>query len=416
MQTKGNNENMMTVGKGGNGLGKSGKQALVTPAGQLYLHLSTSFSFLSKIWDLTPFADPRTSRAPLGNKTTNAKARAALQTPGVKPTGQNLQKTTVRPTTNLRPKQSAPQVESSKLEVHTDKDWREEEVEYAPPKPKDIPYESEVFPDGVITFEGLKPENLFKGYYQYYFNRVDGDCKTSIEREMEEKRQRSFQRGEEQILKDMEEFDWSIGDLPESKDVFTKKKAEGTAITTTAAAIKKPTRPVSRQPSTITSRKAASALAMTSNPSSITQAKDKAIGPTTAKPPSRGFLLPKKKPAQPLSQASLPIRERATAVTASRSTLGYSRGRSTSSAVLADKDPVNRHPVAPKSRPLVRSISTASSCSDATITPARFAEAEASKKPDFLSIFDVDEDDGSLGGGMPLMDDFDDFQMTVEFE
>ncbi|KAL2262915.1 hypothetical protein VTK26DRAFT_8964 [Humicola hyalothermophila] len=394
LRTKANNENVMTVGKGGNGLGKSGKQALVTPA------------------------EPRTARAPLGNKTTNAKARTALQTPGVKPTGENLQKTTVRPTTNLRPKHSAPQVESSRLEVHSDKDWREEEIEYAPPKPSDIPYESDVFPDGVITFDGLKPENLFKGYYQYYFNPVGDDGKTALEREMDQKRQRNFERGEEQIFKDMEEFDWSIGDLPESKDLFKTKKSDETTIATSVLS-NKVVRPAARQPSTIASRKAASALAMTSKPANIAQAKsEKATGPTPAKAPSKNFLLPRNKAAQPVTQPSNPIRERAAAVAASRSTLGYRRGQSTSSAVLADKDPASRQAMAPKPRTLVRSASGASSCSDATITPARFAE-DSCKKPDFLSIFDAeaDEDEGNLGGDLPPMDDFDDgFQLTVNFK
>jgi hypothetical protein len=137
-----------------------------------------------------------------------------------------VEKTSIKPTTNLRPKPSAHRAEisPSKLEVHADRDSpEEEEIEYAPPKPQDIPYDSDVFPDGVLTFEGLKPENLFKGYYQYYFNRVDDEGKTAMEREMEERQQQRFQRGEEQILRDMDEFDWSIGDIPESKKLLKQK-------------------------------------------------------------------------------------------------------------------------------------------------------------------------------------------------
>ncbi|KAK3308564.1 uncharacterized protein B0T15DRAFT_509015 [Chaetomium strumarium] len=203
-----NNENTLTARKGVNGLDKSGKPALVTPAA------------------------PRTARAPLGNKTTNAKARATHQTPAgktpaVKGLARDFEKTTIKPTTNLRPKPSAPRAEASpsKLEVHADTNSAEEEIEYAPPRPHDIQYESDVFPDGVLTFEGLKPENLFKGYYQYYFNRVDDEGKTAMEREMEARQQQRFQRGEEQILRDMDEFDWSIGDIPESKEL-PKQKAK----------------------------------------------------------------------------------------------------------------------------------------------------------------------------------------------
>ncbi|KAH6640981.1 hypothetical protein F5144DRAFT_484001 [Chaetomium tenue] len=397
LRGKGNNENILTVGKGANGLGKSGKSAMVTPAA------------------------PRTGRAPLGNKTTNAKAKATYQTPGAKVTARDFEKSAVKPTTTLRPKQRAPEAESAKLEVHTDKGpLEEEEIEYAPPKPKETPYESDVFPDGVLTFEGLKPENLFKGYYQYYFNRVDGEGKTALERDMEERQKQSFERGEEQIRKDMEDFDWSIGDIPESKDVFKKKSSTIPAATATTS--KKVARPIPRQPSTLASRNAASALSMPAKPSGIAQpklSKTTALGTTETR--TRGLLIPKRKIVQPVAQPALSIRERAPAVAASRSTLGYNKGRSVSSAVQgAGSDAGSRPPqtqIGPKPRTLVRSVSTASTSSEATITPARFAQAEL-KKPDFLSIFDPDEEEDGLGGGPPpaVDDDVDDFQLTVKFD
>ncbi|SPQ21593.1 865b6a4c-fd55-40fe-b9bb-e937a836b930 [Thermothielavioides terrestris] len=379
-KTKGNNENNLTIGKGTAGLGKSGKPAMVTPA------------------------EPRTARAPLGNKTTNAKARATQQTPGVKSIIREFERTSVKPTTTLRPKHAPPQIEATKFEVHTDKDpLEEEEIEYAPPRPKDIPYESDVFPDGVLTFEGLKPENLFKGYYQYYYNRVDEEGKTAMERKMEERQKRSFARGEEQIRKDMDEFDWSIGDIPESKDAF--KKQSTATPTAMAAAGKKASHPTARQPSTIASRKAASALATLSKPSGTAQPKPVGTtGPAANKPASKGFLLPKRKPAQQVTQPNAPARERTNALLASRSTLGYNKGRSVSSVVHGSKvDSASRQPqIAPKPRALMRSASTASTSSEATITPARFAQSSSEwKKPDFLSIFDADEEEDGIGGTMP---------------
>ncbi|KAL2146572.1 hypothetical protein VTI28DRAFT_3463 [Corynascus sepedonium] len=396
LRGKGNNENTLTVGKGTDALGKSGKLGMVTPAA------------------------PRTGRAPLGNKTTNAKARATHQTPGVKPVARDLEKTAIKPTTILKSKPSAPQAETSKLEVHNDKNpLEEEEIEYAPPKPNDIPYESDVFPDGVLTFEGLKPENLFKGYYQYYFNRVDHEGKTALERDMEERQKRSFERGEERIWRDMEEFDWSIGDIPESKDLFKKT---GVISPTTATSTNKVTRPTPKQPSTLASRKAASALALPATSSANPQAKSTRISALSAsKAPTKGFLLPKRKPLQPVTQPTIPVRNRAPAVAASRSTLGYNKGRSVSSAVHGDNTiSTSRQPqgkVTSKPRTLARSVSTASSGSDTTITPARFAQSSEVKKPDFLSIFDGEEEEDSLGGGMPPMDDDDDdFQLTVKFQ
>jgi hypothetical protein len=300
-----------------------------------------------------------------------------------------------------------------------------EEIEYAPPKPKDIPYESDVFPDGVLTFEGLKSENLFKGYYQYYFNRVDGEGKTAMERDMEERQKQSFERGEEQIRKDMDEFDWSIGDIPESKDMFKKKTSA--APVTTSIATKKLALPLPKQPSTIASRRAASALSMTAKRSGIAQPIPKTTGPAGTKAPARGFLLPKRGPLAPVTQPTLPAERRVPAVAASRSTVGYNKGRSVSSAVYGpSNDSVARPPqnqMGPKPRAFVRSVSTASTSSEATITPARFAQSskEVIKKPEFMSIFDADadadEDEDNLGGGPPPMDDDgDDFQLTVKFE
>jgi hypothetical protein len=181
------------------------------------------------------------------------------------------QKTALKPTTAARPKLAAPKVEASKLEVHVDKDpLQVEEVEYAPPKPKEMPYESDVFPEGVLTYEGLKPGRLFKGYYQYYFNPIGEDGKTLQERDLEEQQKHCFERGEENILKDMEELDWTIGDLPESKEVL-KKRTKRTPLS------------------------------------------------AASRPSAKGLLFSKSKPSTSAAPAStLPVRERPTAIDASR--------------------------------------------------------------------------------------------------
>lgn len=369
---------------------------------------------------------PRTGRAPLGNKTTNAKARATHQTPGNKAVARDLERAAAKPTATVKPKPSAPQVESSKLEVHIDKDplkEEEEEIEYAPPKPKDLPYESDVFPDGVLTFEGLKPENLFKGYYQYYFNREDEKGRTAVERDLEERQKRSFERGEEQIRKDMDEFIWNVGEIADGKDM-PRQKDGVLPSSVKATSSNRTTRSVQKQPSTLASRKAAAALTMPATSSTLSQAKStKTAAPSSAKAPAKGILLPKRKPSQLASQptTTIPIRERAPALAASRSTLGYNKGRSVSSAVNGmESTSTTRQTQAQtsgKPRTLGRSASTASSGSDTTITPARFAPSSEIKKPDFLSIFDGDDEEDTLGGGMPPMDDdYDDFQLTLKFE
>jgi hypothetical protein len=221
----------------------------------------------------------------------------------------------------------------------------------------------------------------------------------------------------------MDEFDWSIGDIPESKDMFKKKTSA--APVTTSIATKKLALPLPKQPSTIASRRAASALSMTAKRSGIAQPIPKTTGPAGTKAPARGFLLPKRRPLAPVTQPTLPAERRVPAVAASRSTVGYNKGRSVSSAVYGtSNDSVARPPqnqMGPKPRAFVRSVSTASTSSEATITPARFAQSskEVIKKPEFMSIFDADadEDEDNLGGGPPPMDgDDDDFQLTVKFE
>ncbi|KAK4142302.1 uncharacterized protein C8A04DRAFT_13327 [Dichotomopilus funicola] len=386
-------------GKNNNENGKAGKMALVTPAG------------------------PRTGRAPLGNKTTNAKARSTYQTPGAKPGASNFEKSALKPTTTIRPKQAAPQTESSKLEVHEDiAPLQDEEIEYAPPNPIEPLYESEVFPENVLTFEGLNPENMFNGYYKHYFNRMDGEGKTAQDRDLEERQKRSFERGEEQIQKDMDDFDWSIGDIPESRDVFKKKSSVALAAGAPTT-VKTVVRQGTRQPSTVASRKAASALAMRPKPVAGSHARP-AMAPISAatKASTKGFLLPRRKVLQPIEPANVSGGGRAAFSAASRSTLGYNKGRSMSSAVhvlssnSARSLPTRQPTVGPKPRAFTRTVSAASTSSDATITPSRYAQATEQKQPDFLSIFDDEEEDG-LGGGLPPMDDDEsDFQLTADFE
>ena len=325
-----------------------------------------------------------------------------------------FEKTQTKQTTVKRPKQAAPHIETSRLEIHNDKagPLEEEDIEYAPPRPQEIRYQSDVLPEGAMTFESLKPENMLRGYHDFYFNPVDENGVTLKEREMEEKRQRDLKRLDEQVRKDMDDFDWSVGDVPASKHL--KKKDALMADPTT-----KSTRPVSKNPSTITSRRAASALAMAPKVGAASQARTKKpTPPTAAKVPS--CFMPLRKSAQRPVLTRDSSAERAPAVAASRSTMGYSKGRTALSAIHApDRAQAS-------TRTFTRTASTASSGSDTTITPARFAHSQASKadngemsrKLEFLSIFDVDEeDDGHLGGSaLPHDDELDDeFKLDLGF-
>lgn len=252
--------------------------------------------------------------------------------------------------------------------------------------------------------------NEFKGYYDYYFNQIDENGMSAQERQMEEHQQRTFQRGDEQILRDMEEFDWSVGDVPESKGLFKVKRDKDAPAS--VAQPKKATALTPKAPNTINSRRAAAALGMSDKAGSTMASKPTkpAAGPVSK---ARSFLLPQKKVAQPVLQPTVAARERATALMASRSTLGYSKGRS---ALSANRQP---GPFVKKSRVLTRTASTASSGSDSTITPAKFAQTQASKdwkRPEFMSIFDVDEEANASVGTLPEPDaSDDDFQLPTDF-
>ncbi|CAM1508504.1 Fc.00g053520.m01.CDS01 [Cosmosporella sp. VM-42] len=154
------------------------------------------------------------TRAPLGNKTTNAKARN-VQATGGKGMVKEIKRTQTKPTTTQKPKHRSADLapidfkDGTKLRVHD----KEEEPEYAPPRPKDLPYESDVLPRGMLTFEGLKRENVLKGYYQHFCNPVDDKGVSKEDREFEQTMKKVMAKAEERNQKVLDELSWNIADL-----------------------------------------------------------------------------------------------------------------------------------------------------------------------------------------------------------
>lgn len=331
----------------------------------------------------------------------------------------------MKPTTTLRPKQAAPQIQDAKLDVHVDtkpKNEEEEDIEYCPPPAQDLPYESDVLPAHALTFESLKPENMFKGYYEYYYKKVDDNGMTAKEREMAERQQRDFARGDEQIKKDMEEFDWSIGDIPESKDLLKKNQSGANGVGHSGDA-KKIGRIPSRPPSTLVARRAASALSHTS-------ARERSIsrpqlnGKPSLTAVNKGSLFARKPSLSNASHARTLSRDRPTSSATSRNTLGYTRGRSVSEATRpasAASSTSSQQQSGPRPRTFSRTNSMISNGSDSTITPARFAQVqttqEVQKPLGLLSIFTHDEEEEhSDHETVPHFDDdYDDFQLSTDF-
>lgn len=344
--------------------------------------------------------EPRTGRAVLGDKTTNAKTRGTQTVNGKSAVVRDVEKSQARPPTASRPKSQAPKTESSKLHILLDQlDPLSDEVDTNPSPPPALPYESDVFPEGVLTFDALRPENRLKGYYDYYHNRRDENGMTRVDREMKAAQEHRFREAEARIAKDLKEFEWDLGlDSPKKKIVPLKESAEEAIIRPGAAA---------RAPPTLNSRRAASALGIAPKPSTSTLPRR----PLSTKPdmPSGGMRLPSfmqpTKARQNTSSTTSNVAPRtripsaplsSAAVAASRSTLGYNKGRSVSSVVHSQQ--VRNRPEAP-ARSFTRSNTAAS---DKTITPASYAAEIAEPKPEFVSIFDVppeqDEQDDRLFG------------------
>lgn len=358
----------------------------------------------------------------LGDKTTNTKARQ--QAIGKTPAIGDIEKNQLKPTTVSRTKPAATKVDSSKLQILQDiaSDPLSTEPDTNPPPPEPLPYESDVWPDGVLTFDGIRPQNRLKGHFDYYHNRKDENGMTRLDREMEAAKVRRHKEAEARIREDMEQgFKWDLGLLesPNKRKTVPAKVSE-----TTDRPLVRPGA-TTRAPSTITSRRAASALgtAEKTSTTSTTNPERKPLAPRSSaatnasKLPS--FMQPTRaRPAPPSAVVTSRPRPSSTAgLAASRSTIGYSKGRSASSALHEGAAAQDQQHVRSRSEARSRVFSrTASAASDTTVTPASYAKDNASPKPDFVSIFDVtpraDEDDGgslfgSSGGGGGADDLFD---------
>ena len=329
-------------------------------------------------------------------KTTNAKAKA-FQTPASHAPEREVDKTQAKQTSDRRSKRVT-HTEISRIQVHGDESpLVEREVEYCPPKPKELPFETEDFPIDCLDYTALKPENRMRGIHETYYNKVDANGMTQQDREHEASYQRSVQKADEQISKMMEE-DWTIGDVPETFRNVKKKQPAPREIVKPIVQ----TATLSRTgPATIASRKAASALSVAYK-STVVPAKTTKLRPSTS-------YISRPKPIVP-SATNNPMMAEA----ASRCTIGYTKGRNASMTLKS------------RERALTRPISNVSQSSDTTITPSRFAEKENGpgneqrRGLDFLSAFDVDDEDlePGLRGILPeclRKDDKDDedFVMTT---
>ncbi|KAK3197378.1 hypothetical protein GRF29_1536g1517996 [Pseudopithomyces chartarum] len=288
---KGGKSLLQTKGKAD---AKLDRNAFVTPAGA-----SRPWPFRLPGHTLTQPAGPRT-RAPLGMKTTNAKA-TAFQTPAPLSASAKTQKASPR---LRRPKVK---VQPDALTVDQDD---VPDVEYMPPKETPLPDDYDYLPrDWNI------PKLESGGVWEAYHNPLEDDGRTRLERRFEEslardkkKRDANFERTfDEHMEKEEAELARHFGvELPKK---FAPKSAPQVALKTTADR-KKPT-----GPSTLKARSAVAALS---------EPRERAyVAPTTATK-SR---LPTKTVTSRKPTVVPSATHRAAAAAASKSTIGYAQGR-----------------------------------------------------------------------------------------
>lgn len=321
------------------------------------------------------------NRAPLGTKTTNVKlntsqtlARSALRT---KPENTNLRVTSTR-----RPKKVI-HPDTKKLEVcDAGTLYNTSDVEYCPPAIKEIPFESDTFPDNCLDYSRIQPQNLMKDLYKSNLAQLDANGLSKLEKEQEIAYQKDILNADEAAKKMMDE-DWIIGDIPETFHHQQTQKEVIKPVKGLATSQKKQYRHC-QVISTLTSSKATHSLPITS--------KQKTSQPKAYKHATKvSSATSLKKPTKTGLRGSNNVTENNNfSIANSKSTIGYSKGRSIHSKFEEQK--LTDHKVDKSSH---LSMLTESRT---TKNPEHKSQSQNSTDHYFLKLFDVD--DGELDPGL----------------
>ncbi|OAF98723.1 uncharacterized protein CC84DRAFT_1132158 [Paraphaeosphaeria sporulosa] len=371
---------------------------------------------------VTP-AGPRT-RAPLGMKTTNAKARA-FQTPALLSGSAKTQK-------------ASPRLRRPKVKVQPDVQHADEhgvpEVEYMPPKEVPLPDDM----DDYLPRDWKIPKLENGGVDDVYHNPLEDDGRTKLQRQFEETLERDIRKRDEK-------FD-RILDQQIEKNHVDAARHFGVALP--KQIVPKPTLTAGEHlrqgptgPSTLKARSAAASLSSSRRPVYA--------APTTAIK-SR---LPSKQVADKKSIINSSTARHAAAVAASKSTIGYAQGRENAMSRLQPRKPLSnvmrtapfsvttkRTTTLPSTHNRNTSTSSAtgksrrafsrssSTSTNATlVAPPRDASTyctaeEIERELELMLLRDDDNDDEEswahsfsnlLGGGDPFDEDVNDFQFQL---
>ncbi|KAK2750190.1 hypothetical protein FQN57_004687 [Myotisia sp. PD_48] len=312
-RTQGNDENMpFTFG--------GGKPGLTTRRA-----CSENALIPSKDGQSTTFVTPMATRnrAPLGMKTTNAKA-TAFQTPAP-PLGTLKQaRSGKRASSTRKIKKSTPVPQSKQEQREPDLD-EDRDIEYMPPKPKPL---SDF--DGYITyntgFPQFKGRNSTRGWDRVYEDHdVGSDGLTRKEREEKRANIEFDKRIDDLILEQLDSGLKQLGmeddGLPHGSKIIASLKQQQPQMKRKEAIV-----PIDRSVSTLRSRSAAKALALDPKPTPFVREKSRAGA--AAKPVSKTTSM--KRTPTPSNPSSM---RHTAAMASSRNTLGYSKGRNVSSSL-----------------------------------------------------------------------------------
>ncbi|KAJ5952472.1 uncharacterized protein N7479_010885 [Penicillium vulpinum] len=261
-------------------------------------------------------------RAPLGMKTTNLKANN-LQTPAPFGGTTKQPKTNRRQSTAQKIRKAAPAAQQAQAKVHIDAVVDDvPDIEYMPPKPRDLPD----LPDDVTydtTFPQFRPKNRALGLESVYGKQEVGrDGLTAKQRKFKEDSAACDRMVDDMIMKQLEDIGFESSGESESAKALQPNAIPPKRPTTT--------RRQTRSVSTLRARDAAAALAG-SQPNAAPRV---ALTPKTRVASlASSLVMPKKSARVPSNPSSM--RNTAASVN-SRTTVGYSKGRSVSST-LRDK-------------------------------------------------------------------------------
>ena len=233
-----------------------------------------------------------------------------------------------------------------KIDVLKENELEERDIEYMPPPAKNLPY----YPDDHIDVDlSMFQGNFTEGMLGYILNRPDADGLSTYERQelwQNTEFEKGRKRDEAAILKAIESESFSCLHEPECEDEECRdmgerrRKAEEKYLLTIAeidasyatTSLKKPSANL-KGPTATVSKKAASSLSIPRK----SQHSHSTSVPVTTKPTGLKARLPtgllaSKKPIAlaPTNPSSM---RHAAAVAASNSTLGYTKGRATSSVL-----------------------------------------------------------------------------------